>query len=61
MLDGIYEDLYIGYCDKCKQFQIKYVCDNECMCCNGDLQWAEFAEDCDKHKIIRNKFDKEED
>lgn len=61
MLDGIYEDLYVSYCDKCKQLQLKYICNDECLACEGNIHWFEFIEDCNEYKIIGNKFDKEED
>lgn len=57
MLDGLYEKLYIGYCEECKQFQLKDIFENDCFACLGDIHLYEFVEDCNKFKIIGNKFD----
>lgn len=44
ILGGIWEDGYISYCDKCKQFQ--YHCNGVgCMACSGDVQWYELVDD----------------
>jgi len=44
ILGGIWEDGYIAYCDKCKQFQ--YHCNGVgCMACSGDVQWYELVDD----------------
>lgn len=48
ILGGLYGDLYIKWCDKCKQFQMF---DTHgvigCFACDGDSHWAELAHDKD--------------
>lgn len=52
ILGGIWEGGYIGYCEKCKQFQY-YSC-GECMACSGDVHWHEIVEDDGKLEVISN-------
>ena len=52
ILGGIWEGCYIGYCEKCKQFQY-YSC-GECMACSGDVHWYEIVEDNGKLEVIGN-------
>ena len=59
ILGGIYENLYIHWCDKCMQFQIKAF-DYGCMACEGDVHWAEIVEDNNKLEIIGNIYENKE-
>lgn len=52
VLGGIWEGGYIGYCEKCKQFQ--YCSCGECMACSGDVHWYEIVEDDGKLEVIGN-------
>ena len=52
ILGGIWEGGYIGYCEKCKQFQ--YCSYGGCMACSGDVHWFEIAEDDEKLEVIGN-------
>lgn len=59
ILGGIYENLYINWCNKCKQFQLKAQ-DYGCMACEGDIHWAEVVEDNNKLEVIGNIYQDEE-
>lgn len=50
ILGGIYGNLYIHYCDRCKQFQLKsnYY---GCMACEGDIHWYELIESEDENEL----------
>jgi hypothetical protein len=54
MFDGIYESLYITWCDHCKQFQFHDIYDHECFACSRDLHWIEFVNDLPSVRIIGN-------
>ena len=61
ILGGVYENLYIHYCDKCRQFQLKAK-DHGCMACEGDIHWYELVEAEDKKEleVIGNIHENEE-
>ena len=59
ILGGIYENLFIHWCDKCKQFQLK-ARDYGCMACEGDIHWYEVVEDNNKLEVIGNIYQDEE-
>lgn len=59
ILGGIYENLYINWCNKCKQFQLKAQ-DYGCMACEGDIHWADAVEDNNKLEVIGNIYQDEE-
>ena len=50
ILDGTYENLYVHYCDNCKQFQLKAK-DYGCMACEGDIYWDELVESEDENEL----------
>lgn len=50
ILGGSYGNLYIHYCDKCKQFQLK-ANDYGCMACEGDIHWQELVESEDENEL----------
>lgn len=52
IIGGIWEGGYIGYCEKCKQFQ--YHSCGKCMACLGDVHWYEIVEDDGKLEVIGN-------
>lgn len=52
VLGNEWENGYISWCDKCKQFQ--YYIFGECMACSGDVQWYELVADDGKLEIISN-------
>ena len=56
ILGGIYESLYIHWCDKCKQFQLKAQ-DYGCMACEGDIHWCEVVENNNKLEVIGNIYE----
>lgn len=57
-LGGVYEGLYIDYCDSCKQFQL-FNCLEECMACIGDVHWFEVV-GYEDFEIIGNRFENPE-
>lgn len=59
VLGDIYESLYIDWCDKCKQFQLKAQ-DYECMACEGDIHWYEIVENNNKLEVIGNIYENPE-
>ena len=56
ILGGIYENLYVHYCDNCKQFQLK-ANDDGCMACIGDIHWQEVVEDNNKLEVLGNIYE----
>ena len=56
ILGGTYGNLYIHYCDKCKQFQLK-ANDYGCMACEGDIHWCELVEDENELEVIGNIYE----
>ena len=58
ILGGIFNSLYIRFCDNCKQYQLFSL--NECMACNGDIQWSEFIEELPNIEIIGNVYENKE-
>lgn len=59
ILGGTYGNLYIHYCDNCKQFQLK-ANDYGCMACEGDIHWFELVEDENKLEVIGNIYENPE-
>ena len=59
ILGGIYENLYIHWCDKCKQFQLKAQVFG-CVACEGDIYWYEVVEDNNKLEVIGNIYENPE-
>ena len=58
-LGGFWEDLYIGYCENCKQFQVISK-DFGCMACEGDVHWYEVVEEDGKLEVIGNIYENKE-
>ena len=58
-LGGIYEGLYIHWCNECKQFQLK-ARDYGCMACEGDIHWYEVVEDNNKLEVTGNIYENKE-
>lgn len=56
ILGGSYGNLYIHYCDNCKQFQLK-ANDYGCMACEGDIHWCELVEDENELEVIGNIYE----
>lgn len=56
ILGGTYGNLYIHYCDNCKQFQLK-ANDYGCMACEGDIHWCELVEDENEIEVIGNIYE----
>jgi hypothetical protein len=50
ILGGTYGNLYVHYCDSCKQFQLKAK-DYGCMACEGDVHWYEIVESEDENEL----------
>lgn len=50
IVGGIYGNLYIHYCDSCKQFQLKAK-DIGCTACEGDIHWCELVESEDENEL----------
>lgn len=42
ILGGLYAGGYIGWCERCKQFQY-FGCKDECFACGGDVHWSELS------------------
>ena len=59
ILGGSYEPLYVHYCNKCKQFQLKAK-KYGCMACEGDIHWYEVTEDDGKLEVIGNIYENKE-
>lgn len=61
ILGGSYENLYVHYCDSCKQFQLK-ANDYGCMACEGDIHWYELVESENENEIevIGNIYENKE-
>ena len=61
ILGGTYGNLYVHYCDNCKQFQLK-ANDYGCMACEGDIQWYELVESEDENEleVIGNIYENKE-
>lgn len=59
ILGGTYGNLYIHYCDKCKQFQLKAK-DYGCMACEGDIHWYEVVESEDELEVVGNIYENPE-
>lgn len=59
ILGGTYGNLYVHYCDKCKQFQLK-ANDYGCMACEGDIHWCELVEDENELEVIGNIYENKE-
>ena len=61
ILGGTFENLYVHYCDSCKQFQLK-ANDYGCMACDGDLHWYEVveAEEQNELEVIGNIYQDKE-
>ena len=50
ILGGTYGNLYVHYCDSCKQFQLK-ASDYGCIACEGDVHWYEVVESEDENEL----------
>ena len=50
ILGGTYGNLYVHYCDNCKQFELK-ANDYGCMACEGDIHWCEVVESEDENEL----------
>lgn len=59
ILGGIFEGLYIGWCDECKQLNLKDQL-GECMACLGDMHWCDLVEDDGKIEVIGNIHENKE-
>ena len=59
ILGGTYGNLYIHYCDNCKQFQLK-ANDYGCMACEGDIHWDEVVEDNNELEVVGNIYENPE-
>ena len=42
ILGGLYDGGYIGWCERCKQYQY-FGCKDECFACEGDVHWSELS------------------
>ena len=51
ILGGTYENLYIHYCDNCKQLQLRAKDYGGCMACEGDVHWYELVESENKNEV----------
>lgn len=59
ILGGSYKNLYVHWCDKCKQFQLMAQ-DYGCMACEGDIHWCEVVEDNNELEVIGNIYENPE-
>lgn len=61
ILGGIYGNLYVHYCDRCKEFQLK-ANDYGCMACEGDIHWCEVVESEEENEleVIGNIYENKE-
>ena len=59
ILGGTYGNLYVHYCDNCKQFQLK-ANGYGCMACEGDIHWCEVVEDNNELEVIGNIYENKE-
>ena len=59
ILGGTFGNLYVHYCDNCKQFQLK-ANDYGCMACEGDIHWYEVVEDNNKLEVVGNIYENPE-
>lgn len=61
ILGGTFENLYVHYCDDCKQFQLK-ANDYGCLACEGDIHWYEIvdAEEQNELEVIGNIYENKE-
>lgn len=61
ILGGTFGNLYVHYCDSCKQFQLK-ANDYGCMACEGDIHWYEVveAEEQNELEVIGNIYENKE-
>ena len=61
ILGGTFENLYVHYCDSCKQFQLK-ANNYGCMACEGDIHWYEVveAEEQNELEVIGNIYQDKE-
>lgn len=59
ILGGVFEGLYIGWCDECKQLNLKDQL-GECMACLGDMHWCDLVEDDGKIEVIGNIHENKE-
>lgn len=61
ILGGTFENLYVHYCDSCKQFQLKAK-DYGCMACEGDIHWYEIVEAKEQNEleVIGNIYENSE-
>ena len=50
VLGGTFGNLYVHYCDNCKQFQLK-ANDYSCMACEGDIHWYEVVESEEENEL----------
>jgi len=58
ILGGVFESLYIDWCDECRQFCLKDPL-GECMACLGDMHWCDLVEDDGKIEVIGNIHEQE--
>ena len=61
ILGGTFENLYVHYCDSCKQFQLKSN-NYGCMACEDDIHWDEVveAEEQNELEVIGNIYQDKE-
>lgn len=59
ILGGTFGNLYVHYCDNCKQFQLK-ANDYGCMACEGDIHWYEVVEDNNELEVVGNIYENPE-
>lgn len=59
IIGGVFQGLYIDWCDECKQFCLKNPL-GECMSCLGDMHWCDLVEDDGKIEIVGNIHENKE-
>ena len=59
ILGGTFGNLYVHYCDNCKQFQLK-ANDYGCMACEGDIHWNEVVEENNELEVVGNIYENPE-